>query len=69
MNILHGKNLDRNPSSNYFIMLYYNRLWFTRLKFFFFKMLLEQKGKLFLNTDGYALNIVSTWAATSGPWF
>lgn len=30
------------------------------LSFFFLKMLLEQKGKLFLNTDGYALNIVST---------
>lgn len=30
-------------------------------------MLLEQKGKLFLNIDGYTPNTVSTQAAVSVP--
>lgn len=66
MNILHGKNLDGNQSSNYFIMLYYNMLWFTCLNFKKNK-LLEQKGKLFLNIDGYTPNTVSIWAAMLVP--
>lgn len=67
MNILHGKNLDGNSSSNYFIMPHYNRLWITCLNFLKKKMLLEQKGKLFLNIDGYTPNTVSTQAAVSVP--
>lgn len=37
------------------------------LTFFKKKMLLEQKGKLFLNIDGYTPNTVSTQAAVSVP--